>query len=373
MGRPPAGSFQPAAGALGGVLMQTVSPKEGRDLVLSGRAPDELRVSGHLNLASLPVTRLPAYLEVDSLDLSGCTQLGELPDGLKVRRINLTGCTGLRALPQGFSCYELEMRQTWITRFPDGVRVEYRLNLEDNALLATLPEDLSVGTLILRNCASLKSLPEGLSVYYLDISGCSRLSGWPRCGEIRFGRLTARNCTGLTDLPPWLTRLAQLDLRGCVGIGELPEGLRVDGWVDLAGTQVRRLPESLRGVQLRWRGVRVDERIVFQPESITPDEVLNERNVEVRRVLLERVGFEAFIQRAHGHVVDQDTDPGGIRQLVRVPLPDDEPLVCLSVRCPSTARRYIIRVPPDTRSCRHAAAWIAGFDDPDEYRPLVET
>jgi hypothetical protein len=34
---------------------------------------------------------------------------------------------------------------------------------------------------------------------------------------------------------------------------------------------------------------------------------------------------------------------------------------------------YLIRVPPDTKSCRHAAAWIVGFDNPDDYHPIVKT
>jgi hypothetical protein len=45
----------------------------------------------------------------------------------------------------------------------------------------------------------------------------------------------------------------------------------------------------------------------------------------------------------------------------------------MSCHCPSTGRQYIIRVPPTTPTCRHAAAWIAGFDNPDDYQPLIET
>ncbi len=70
---------------------------------------------------------------------------------------------------------------------------------------------------------------------------------------------------------------------------------------------------------------------------------------------------------------DQDTDPGGPRQLLEVRLRGDEPLVCLAVRDPSTGRQYIIRVPPWMRTCHQAAAWIAGFDAPDEYQPVHET
>ena len=124
---------------------------------------------------------------------------------------------------------------------------------------------------------------------------------------------------------------------------------------------------------IRLRGVPVDERIAFRPESIAAREVLDEPNAERRRVLLERMGYDRFISQAGAQVLDRDTDRGGARQLLRVPLRDDEPLVCVAVRCPSTARQYVIRVPPALRTCRQAAAWIAGFDDPDDYRPLAET
>ncbi len=33
----------------------------------------------------------------------------------------------------------------------------------------------------------------------------------------------------------------------------------------------------------------------------------------------------------------------------------------------------MLRVPPKMRRCREAAAWIAGFDDADDYRLIAET
>jgi hypothetical protein len=47
--------------------------------------------------------------------------------------------------------------------------------------------------------------------------------------------------------------------------------------------------------------------------------------------------------------------------------------MCVCVVCPSTGRQYVLRVPPTMRSCRQAAAWIAGYDNPADYRPLAET
>jgi hypothetical protein len=102
-------------------------------------------------------------------------------------------------------------------------------------------------------------------------------------------------------------------------------------------------------------------------------EILGERNAELRRVLLERFGFERFMEEAGAAVMDRDRDAGGERQLLRLKLEGDEDLVCVSVSCPSTGRRYLLRVPPAMRTCRQAVAWTAGFDNPELYRPLVET
>ncbi|WP_204376148.1 hypothetical protein, partial [Hymenobacter coccineus] len=48
-------------------------------------------------------------------------------------------------------------------------------------------------------------------------------------------------------------------------------------------------------------------------------------------------------------------DAGGERQLLSVPLPDDEPVHVLRVVCPSMAHGYLLRVPPHVRTCRRDA------------------
>jgi hypothetical protein len=164
-----------------------------------------------------------------------------------------------------------------------------------------------------------------------------------------------------------------LDINGCANLRELPEGLQVSSWLDLANTGIKSLPDSMNGVNLRWRGVPIDERIAFQPQSITVSEVLDQPNSELRRVLLERMGYEKFLAEAQAKVLDSDRDPGGERRLLYVPMQNDEPLVCLAVYCPSTGRQYMLRVPPKMRTCRQAAAWIAGFDREEDYQPIAET
>ncbi len=89
--------------------------------------------------------------------------------------------------------------------------------------------------------------------------------------------------------------------------------------------------------------------------------------------MIERMGMERFLSEANVKQLDQDTDAGGERRLLRVPLKDDEDIVCLCVRCPSTGRQYMLRVPPDMKGCHQAAAWMAGFTNPAKYKPVIET
>ncbi len=333
---------------------QRTDASQARALILAGRAPAGMRVAG-------------------VLDLAGIDTPFTLPEGMVVRRLVLRGSTGLPELPRGLRCYELDARQTMLRRLPDDIAVEYRLDLEGCAALDELPVGLKVGSLVLRDCTALTALPEGLDVYFLDITGCSQLARWPSSGALRIGRLLARGCTRLAALPPWLTNLSQLDVGGCERLTDLPPTLRVTSWIDLAHTGIGWLPASARGAQIRWRGVPIDERIAFRPETITGAEVLEEQNAERRRVLLERMGYEKFLQQIQAQEVHRDHDAGGERRLLRVALGSDEPLVCLAVFCPSTGRQYLLRVPPGMRTCHQAAAWIAGFDNPKAYRPIAES
>ncbi|MEO6889915.1 MAG: DUF6745 domain-containing protein [Ktedonobacteraceae bacterium] len=331
-----------------------LSVPEARELLLRGEAPAGLTVRGHLDFSR----------EID---------LVTLPDHLTVTHLTLDGCVSLKALPPGLHCYELSLRDTQLTTLPADLQVEYRLDLSNCDRLEELPQGLTVGSLVLGDCVSLRRLPEGMDVSFLDLTGCINLTAFPIQGSISFGRLNARGCLRLHALPDWLTRVAELDISNCTNLTALPPNLHVTSFLDIGNTPLTSLPASLSGVQLRWHAVAITPRIAFQPETISAQEALGEQNTELRRVLIERMGHEKFIEQAAPYQLDQDDDPGGERRLLRIDLSDDEPLVALAVQCPSTGRRYLIRVPPAMQTCRQAAAWIAGFDDPDLYQPVAET
>jgi len=279
----------------------------------------------------------------------------------------------LAILPDGLSCYALSLKGQSITVLPRNLQVGYKLDLADCHQHTELPENLKVSTLLLTNCIRLAALPEGLQVNFLQMDGCTALRCWPESAQVVHGWARARGCSELEKLPSTLGPLASLDLRGCRRITFIPKGISVRSWVDIGGTQISGLPEALRGIGLRWRGVPVTPQIAFFPETLTGDSILAEPNTELRRVMMERIGFEKFLSQIKPEVLDTDRDRGGERKLMRVRLTNDEPIVIVSVLCPSTGRQYLVRVPPTTRTCQQAVAWTAGFDNPDDYSPLKET
>ena len=107
-----------------------------------------------------------------------------------------------------------------------------------------------------------------------------------------------------------------------------------------------------------WHGVRVPQKVIEAPGTLTVPEIRDEQNTEVRRVMLERFGPDRFMLEQGGRLVQQD-DYG---KLWRADLRDDEPLVLVelenaTVEPDGSVKRYWLRVPPDVETAQAAAAW----------------
>jgi hypothetical protein len=119
-----------------------------------------------------------------------------------------------------------------------------------------------------------------------------------------------------------------------------------------------------------WHGVRVPAWVIERPvEEWTRADFFNEPNIEVRRVIQERMG-ERFVWEIGARFVD-----GGRRgTLYEVDLPGDPDRVAryLLVADPSTGRDYYLRIPPSVQTAEEAAAWTFGLTAA-EYQPARET
>jgi len=364
--------------------MLSLSPEEARKRILEQLPPfdnDDFEVSGDLDLSGESgLTTLPDQLRgAWGINLAGCTSLTSLPKDLKLHRLNVNDCTVLQSLPNGLSAHSIQAQRSGLRQLPDDLQVTYKLDLTNCKSLESLPDHLQTGSLIVRGCTQLETLPDGLSIYFLDASNCSRLQEWGATGQVEVGNINVSGCSRLIYLPDWMDKIASLNIQGCMNLHHLPDHLIVTGMIELANSGLVALPEGCSKTELRWRDVIVDPKIVFHPEQITVQEIMVETNIELRRVMLDRMGYEAFFKQANAIELHRDVDSGGVRRLLQVEFQDhnrwekDEPIVCLSVICPSTARHYIIRVPPTMQTCHQAAAWVAGFDDSDQYYPIHET
>ena len=140
-------------------------------------------------------------------------------------------------------------------------------------------------------------------------------------------------------------------------------------------------------------GVRVPEQVVMAPQTLTAAQIAAEPNVEVRRVMIERLGTERYVILSGAKVVARD-DWG---TLYRAERPDDSPLMAVAVVNstpePDGSRKdYWLRVPgvakasQPPRVClvcdrdirdipttaRQAVAWL-GRLCAEHYAPTVET
>ena len=307
------------------------SPESARARIESGSVPRRMRLNGRLDLSH----------HVSSLTL---------PERLTAAAVDLSDCPRLTVLPHNLQCQELIVRGTGIESLHAGLDIALRIDAQDCRQLTSIAP-VCVPVLSLIGCTALAELPEGLNVRHLNLQGCVNLARFPDS----------------------ISRLDTLNVRDCSQLEQLPEGIAIRSWIDLAGAGLRELPWSLRSVRIHWRGVPVSDRVAFAPETITIEEILNERNLELRRVLIERVGLEWFVEHARATVIDRDTDAGGERQLLKIPFDLAEDVLYVQVQCPSTGKRYLLRVPPTMSTCRQAIAWTAGFDNADDYKPVVET
>jgi hypothetical protein len=118
-----------------------------------------------------------------------------------------------------------------------------------------------------------------------------------------------------------------------------------------------------------WDGILVPERIAAARDQLTAELVARVDNQELRRVALERMGWERFLATANAQSRQQD-DYGKLWatkvwidgeqvQLVEVVNATAEP--------DGSRRRYLLRVPPTTRTAREAVAWTFGFERPGDY------
>lgn len=120
-------------------------------------------------------------------------------------------------------------------------------------------------------------------------------------------------------------------------------------------------------------GVRIPRHYIDNPETLTPERIESEQNVEVRSALIRLYGEAKFVLDAGGKCIDKSE----YGSLYRKEVEGLEPMVfvCVinSTEEPDGSRKtYFLRVPPEMRTAREAVAWTFQMND-NQYSPDKQT
>jgi leucine-rich repeat protein SHOC2 len=235
----------------------------------------------------------------------------------------------------------LSLRDNYLTILPDTIGSLLNLNRLhlDRNQLASLPD--SIGNLV--------ELTE------LNLSK-NRLTDLPES----IGNLTKltylnlnNNC--LTSLPNSIGNLSSL------------QELQIDGNEILNLSILQKLP-NLKIV--KFQGVNLPQRYWQNISEWNPQWLLEEHNSQLRRILIDRIGYLQIYNR-FGALVQDTWRQYTLLKTRKFQSFDREPMMLLKMICPSTAHVHILRVPPDIKSAEEAIVWVNHGIHPDTF--AIET
>ncbi|MDJ0556907.1 MAG: hypothetical protein QNJ68_21165 [Microcoleaceae cyanobacterium MO_207.B10] len=118
-----------------------------------------------------------------------------------------------------------------------------------------------------------------------------------------------------------------------------------------------------------YHGVRLPDKYgLLHPNRWQAKWLLSEENAELRRVLIQGIGYSRICQELQAVELDSWRE----YHLLRIDNDVDvEPIYLLKMTCPSTNYIHATRVPPNVSTAKEAITWINWGVDPEEF--VVET
>lgn len=102
-------------------------------------------------------------------------------------------------------------------------------------------------------------------------------------------------------------------------------------------------------------GVEVDQQVVESPETQTIDQINNEGNEEAKRIRIERYGWPKYLQDSGASQVELRLN--AVENTKELLVTTKQNITVLVCSCP-TGRLFSLEVPPGTKSCEEAQAYL---------------
>ncbi|MEC4991685.1 MAG: hypothetical protein SAJ37_23365, partial [Oscillatoria sp. PMC 1068.18] len=114
-----------------------------------------------------------------------------------------------------------------------------------------------------------------------------------------------------------------------------------------------------------YHGVTLPEKYgKVSPNSWKSKWLLEEDNAELRRVLIQGIGYEKICQDLQTICLDSWQE----YELLKINNElDIEPIQLLKMTCPSTRRIHVLRVPPTLQTAQEAITWVNWGINPNEF------
>jgi hypothetical protein len=116
-----------------------------------------------------------------------------------------------------------------------------------------------------------------------------------------------------------------------------------------------------------WNGVRVDEQIILQPDTLTPEQIATETNAQVRQVMVERVGIERVCQMFKAQCLDKR----GEYELLALNLGDGRIRPYLKMVNSSVGCFHVEGVHPNCKTVQQAINWRGGNQEIDWFPEVL--
>jgi leucine-rich repeat protein SHOC2 len=315
----------------------------------------------------------------------------ELEQKIETARLNeperlYLGQEGLASLPESIgnllNLYWLDLPQNRLTTLPESIgNLDnlHRLYLCRNKL-TTLPE--SIGNLrrltMLRLYGNqLHCLPQSIGnlidLYELMLD-YNQLNSLP-VSIGNFSKLTelSLNYNKLNSLPESIGNLSNLTRLFLSNnrLDSLPKSIsklsklariNLDGNNNLNDLSILYSLPDLKDVI--FLGVNLPRRYWTKLSDWNPKWLLDEENTEVRRVLIQQVGYDRICQELDAIELNTWREYTLLKIDADI---DEEPMVLLKMTCPSTGHIHILRVPPEITSAEAAITWVNHGIHPDEF------
>jgi leucine-rich repeat protein SHOC2 len=310
---------------------------------------------------------------------------------------------------------ELNLKRNQLTSLPKDIgnlSNLAKLNLEDNRLtsLAKSIGNLSSLTILCLAGNKLVNLPVNIvslsSLTELNLANNQLTSLPERLGKLCNLNMLDLSDNQLTNLPESIGNLAKLTSLHLANnqLTNLPENignLASLTTLNLKGNQLTSLPKSIENISsLTWLNLdnnpwldlsslqnipdlekvscfnvrRLPRRYWTKLSEWKPEWLLDEDNAEIRRTLIEKLGYERICAELNATTLDTWREYtllkiDGLEKIyagASQPI-DTEPMVLLKMTCPSTAHIHILRVPPEMVSAEAAISWVNHGIHPDKF------